>query len=50
MAKQVVAIQGQPYAPVATTPHQMKEKLAQFKIYFDQQKNKQDKFSVTKIS
>ncbi|HHE45735.1 MAG TPA: helix-turn-helix domain-containing protein [Candidatus Moranbacteria bacterium] len=39
MAEAVVAIQGKPYAPVATTPYQMKEKLAQFKIYFDRQKN-----------
>jgi len=38
MAEAVVAVQGKPYAPVATTPYQMKEKLAQFKIYFDKQK------------
>lgn len=38
MAKQVISIQGKPYAPVATNPYQMKEKLAQFKIYFDRKK------------
>ncbi|MFH2044406.1 MAG: hypothetical protein ABIK92_04595 [Pseudomonadota bacterium] len=40
MAEQIIAVQGQPYAPVCTTPHQMKEKLAQFKIYFDSKNNK----------
>lgn len=40
MAEQIIAVQGQPYAPVCTTPHQMKEKLAQFKIYFDSKKTK----------
>jgi hypothetical protein len=40
MARQVVAVQGKPYAPVATNPYHLKEKLAQFKIYFDSQKNK----------
>ena len=39
MAEQIVAVQGQPYTPVATTPYQMKEKLAQFKIYFESKKN-----------
>jgi hypothetical protein len=39
MAEAVVSIQGESYAPVATNPYQMKEKLAQFKIYFDRQKN-----------
>ena len=43
MAEQIVAVQGKPYAPVATTPDQMKQKLAQFKIYFDSQKNKSSK-------
>lgn len=41
MAEQIVAVQGQPYAPVATTPYQMKEKLAQFKIYFDKEKGEE---------
>lgn len=43
MARAVVAVQGKPYSPVATTPYQMKEKLAQFKIYFDKEKNNQPK-------
>lgn len=50
MAEAVVSIQGKAYAPVATTPYQMKEKLAQFKIYFDSQKEKFKKFSVDVIS
>lgn len=37
MAEMACAIQGQKYAPVATTPYQFKEKLAQFKIYFDKE-------------
>jgi len=52
MAEQVIAIQGEPYAPVATNPYQMKEKLAQFKIYFDK-RNKEvhgNKPQFTKIS
>ena len=48
MAEQIVSVQGQPYCPTATTPHQMKEKLANFKIYFDRQKNNNK--SVTFIS
>ena len=40
MAEQVVGVQGQPYVPTATTPYQMKDKLAQFIIYFKTQKNK----------
>jgi len=44
MAEAVVAVQGQPYAPVATTPYDMKEKLAKFKIFFDNQKNKKPNF------
>lgn len=48
MSHQVIAIQGKKYAPVATTPYQMKEKLAQFKAYFDSEKDKKPTF--TKIS
>lgn len=48
MAEQIVAVQGKQYAPTATTPYQMKEKLAQFKIYFDRQKNNKPQF--TKVS
>lgn len=43
MAEQIISVQGKPYAPTATTPYQMKEKLAQFKIYFDKQKNNKSK-------
>jgi hypothetical protein len=48
MAEKVVSVQGMDFAPVATTPHQMKEKLAQFKIYFDRKKN--DKNTIDIIS
>lgn len=48
MAKQVISVQGKKYAPVAVTPYQMKEKLAQFKAYFEAEKNKKPTF--TKIS
>lgn len=40
MAEAVVSVQGKEFAPVATTPYEMKEKLAKFKIYFDQEKQK----------
>lgn len=43
MARQVCSVQGKPYAPVATTPYQLKEKLAQFKIYFESEKSKQSR-------
>jgi hypothetical protein len=33
-----VSIQGEKYAPVITTPYQLKDKLAQLKIYFTKQK------------
>ena len=39
MAEQAISIQGKQYAPTATTPTQLKDKLAQFKIYFDREKN-----------
>lgn len=38
MAEQIVGVQGKRYAPTCTTPYQMEEKLAQFKIYFDKEK------------
>jgi hypothetical protein len=44
MAEQITSVQGQKFAPVATTPYQMKEKLAQFKIYFESQKNRKGVF------
>lgn len=40
MTEAVISCQGKPYAPVATTPYQMKEKLAQFKIYFEGKNSK----------
>lgn len=40
MAKQVVSAQGTQYAPRATNPYIMREKLADFKVYFDSEKNK----------
>lgn len=40
MSQAVISCQGKPYAPVATTPYQMKEKLAQFKIYFEGKNSK----------
>lgn len=43
MAKQVISVQGKKYAPVAVTPYQMKEKLAQFKAYFESERNKKPK-------
>ena len=33
MAEIAIAVQGKTYAPVITTPYQLKEKLAQLKIY-----------------
>lgn len=51
MAEQIVGEQGKDFCPVATTPHQMKEKLAQFKIYFDRLKNaKNNKIKIATIS
>lgn len=38
MAEQIIAVQGKKYVPTCTTPYQMKEKLAEFKIYFDKEK------------
>jgi hypothetical protein len=35
MAKYAIQVQGQDYAPTITTPYQLKEKLAQLKIYSD---------------
>lgn len=38
-----VSVQGRDYAPTITTPHQLKEKLAQLKIYHD--KNNKSKYT-----
>lgn len=45
MTKQVIAIQGNPYAPTVTTPWELKEKLAKIKAYFDRQKNNKPKIA-----
>jgi len=37
MATKVIAVQGEKYAPVVTTPLQMKNKIAELKIYFDKE-------------
>lgn len=39
MAEAIIAVQGKQYAPTATTPYEMKEKIAKFKIYFDREGN-----------
>lgn len=38
MVKQVISVQGEKYAPVATTPYAMYKKLGEFKIYFEKQR------------
>lgn len=38
MAQAVISVQGKPYAPTATTPWAMWNKLADFKVYFDKEK------------
>lgn len=38
MVKQVISVQGEKYAPTATTPYTMYKKLGDFKIYFDKQR------------
>ncbi len=35
MTEQVIACQGEDFAPVADTPYQMKNKLFKFKLYFE---------------
>ena len=49
IASAAVACQGEPYAPVVTTPYQLKEKLTQLKIFYDR-KRKAKKPSVAVIS
>lgn len=38
MVKQVISVQGEKYAPTATTPYTMYKKLGDFKIYFEKQR------------
>ena len=49
MAEQILAVQGKPYAPVATTPYMMWKKIAQFKTYFDAEKGKSNKPTFVKV-
>ena len=48
MVKQVLGVQGNKYAPTATTPYTMYQKLADFKIYFDKQKTNDIVLDLTK--
>jgi len=48
MAEQIIGVQGKKYAPSCTTPYQMEEKLAQFKIYFDKEKDNKPKVAIIK--
>ncbi len=48
MVKQVLEVQGNKYAPTATTPYTMYQKLADFKIYFDKQKTNDIVLDLTK--
>lgn len=49
MARAVVSLHGVPYAPQATTPYEMKEKLAKFKGYFESEKRKQESNKFTNV-
>ncbi|MFH1485811.1 MAG: helix-turn-helix domain-containing protein [Chloroflexota bacterium] len=40
LAAYAVAVQGKPYAPVITTPYQLKEKLAQLRLYSQREADK----------
>jgi DNA-binding transcriptional regulator GbsR (MarR family) len=48
MVKQVLGVQGNKYAPTATTPYTMYQKLADFKVYFDKQKTNDIVLDLTK--
>lgn len=48
-AEYAIQVQGKEYAPTITTPYQLKEKLAQLKIYFEKSKQPQ-KGGVTILS
>jgi len=39
MTKLVISLQGKKYVPTVTTPYQLKEKLADIKIYIEREKN-----------
>jgi len=42
LVKYAISVQGQKYAPTITTPYQLKEKLAQLKIYYNKNKKSND--------
>lgn len=42
LVKYAISVQGQQYAPTITTPYQLKEKLAQLKIYYNKNKKSND--------
>lgn len=48
MVNQVLGVQGEKYAPTATTPYTMYQKLADFKVYFDKQKTTNIVLDLTK--
>jgi len=43
-AKAAIVCQGQLYAPVITTPYQLKEKLSQLVLYYQREKNKKNNY------
>ena len=43
-AAAAIACQGQLYAPVITTPYQLKEKLSQLVLYYQREKNKKNNY------
>jgi hypothetical protein len=45
MSNAAVSIFGKKYAPVVTTPYQLKEKLSQIKSYFESQKSNERKIT-----
>ncbi len=48
MVEQVIAVQGEKYAPTATTPYSMYTKLGDFKVYFDKGKTKSKVLDLSK--
>jgi hypothetical protein len=48
MVKQVLGVQGNKYAPTATTPYAMYTKLGDFKVYFDKNKTESKVLDLSK--
>jgi hypothetical protein len=48
MVKQVLKVQGNKYAPTATTPYAMYTKLGDFKVYFDKNKTESKVLDLSK--